>query len=369
VTQPVQDWLLQAAFLQGEACRQAWSAWRSSFDPDSPLDPGSFRLLPLVYRNLHKQSQTDPLLSKFKGISHQNWSRNQLFLQEMGPFLSNLYQSGITVCALGGMSLMLQGFSDLFLYPPNTCSLLVKPEQALATIQMIRECRWNPVSNMLSDLDERHLRSTNGLGFVSPAGRRLEVLWRLPGIFGVSPFTDWFDRRPYQPINGIVQVYLPDPELQFILTFIPVHYPIRPSFFLQAVELMLILEMVGKRLDWVGLATCIQEIGLTAQAQSMIRYLCQVLELESRIPQTRCILNLKAPLIGRIQHHFSLQRLASLDCYPYGWIDFLNRNFSQTRSEKLVGFIRLVVRSWQMEYIWQAPWFLLATLLFRLGLR
>ena len=62
-----QESLLKAALLQGEEAIKAWHKWKSRVDVDQ-LDPGSLRLLPLLYRNLRTHGVEDPLMNRFKGI-------------------------------------------------------------------------------------------------------------------------------------------------------------------------------------------------------------------------------------------------------------------------------------------------------------
>ena len=61
---PEQELLLRAALLQGEASLKAWQEWKSTLDFDH-IDPGSQRLVPLLYHNLQRQGVQDPLMGKF----------------------------------------------------------------------------------------------------------------------------------------------------------------------------------------------------------------------------------------------------------------------------------------------------------------
>src|SRR4051794_33088149 len=59
IPSPRQTLLLRAALMCGERSVQAWHGWREGGELDD-LDPASFRLLPLVYRNLLAAGLEDP---------------------------------------------------------------------------------------------------------------------------------------------------------------------------------------------------------------------------------------------------------------------------------------------------------------------
>jgi len=50
---PVEQLLLRAALLDGEEAITAWQAWITAVDL-SNVNPGSYRLLPLLYDNLNR---------------------------------------------------------------------------------------------------------------------------------------------------------------------------------------------------------------------------------------------------------------------------------------------------------------------------
>ncbi|HYA13731.1 MAG TPA: hypothetical protein VEF33_05270, partial [Syntrophales bacterium] len=55
-----QEALLRASLLQGEEALMAWDYWKSNTDMNR-IDQGSYRLLPLLYRNLSLHGVKDPL--------------------------------------------------------------------------------------------------------------------------------------------------------------------------------------------------------------------------------------------------------------------------------------------------------------------
>ena len=89
--------LLRAAFLSGAAGLAAWETWKSQVNMDDYPDPGSFQLLPQLYRNLQHQGLDDPLILKLKGIARQSWFRNQRNFSLLAPHLQMLKEAGMEV--------------------------------------------------------------------------------------------------------------------------------------------------------------------------------------------------------------------------------------------------------------------------------
>jgi hypothetical protein len=63
-----QELLLKAALLSGEESINAFREWQDSDDWEECREPGSFRLLPLLYINLQKQGVDNPVMGQLKGI-------------------------------------------------------------------------------------------------------------------------------------------------------------------------------------------------------------------------------------------------------------------------------------------------------------
>ena len=75
---------MRAALLHGRSALEAWEEWRARTDIDH-LDAGSYRLLPLLYRNLHRQGARDPTLEGFRNHYHRVWRENQLLFHRSTP--------------------------------------------------------------------------------------------------------------------------------------------------------------------------------------------------------------------------------------------------------------------------------------------
>src|SRR5207237_7629349 len=89
-----QERLLRAALLRGPLALEAWDEWKAGADMD-PLDAGSYRLLPQLYRNLHRQGVDEPVLVLFRGIYRRTWYENQLRFHQLAGLLRSFRDAGI----------------------------------------------------------------------------------------------------------------------------------------------------------------------------------------------------------------------------------------------------------------------------------
>ena len=138
-----QEILLRAALLQGESALAAWQQWTSAADIDR-LRPGSYRLLPLLYRNLSALGVDDPLMSKLKGIYRQTWYKNQLLLGQLAGLVRTFHQADIPTLLLGGAALSILHYHDLGARPVFKCALLVPAGQALQAVNLLARLGWRP---------------------------------------------------------------------------------------------------------------------------------------------------------------------------------------------------------------------------------
>jgi hypothetical protein len=132
-----QTLLLRAALLDGPTALDAWQAWKSNIDIDT-LDPGSYCLLPLLYRNLQRHTIVDPLMDRFKGVYRKTWYQNQVLFHHMAGVLRALHAAGIPAMLLKGAALIQLHYTDAGLRPMADFDVLVPREQAMPAIEVLR---------------------------------------------------------------------------------------------------------------------------------------------------------------------------------------------------------------------------------------
>lgn len=188
MTQAVRLWpvslqrpLLRAAFLSGDAARSAWAEWRTAVDLDAHPDPGSFRLLSRVCRNLRQLGVDDPVLAKLAGIARQSWFKNQSAFGACAPHFGSLHSIGIDVVMLGSMAMALR-CPDYALEPRPRWSWLVRPEHAVTAIRQLRASGWKATTPPPDALLPAFVAHGSAQSFVGTDGQRLDLAWQwLPG--------------------------------------------------------------------------------------------------------------------------------------------------------------------------------------------
>lgn len=138
-----QELLLRAALGRGEDARSAWEEWKRAVNIDE-ADWGSYRLLPLVYRNLQQLGVQDALMGKLKGVHRNTWYKNQLLFDLLGKILTAFHGAGLQTLALKGAALIPLHYKDYGLRAMNDTDLLVPPAAAPRALELLRQLGWTP---------------------------------------------------------------------------------------------------------------------------------------------------------------------------------------------------------------------------------
>lgn len=343
MTAPPQDLLFKAAFLPDRKGLAAWRAWRAWVDLDEPLDPGSFSLLPQLYRNLQNQGADDPLMLKLKGIARLHWSRNQLIFKRLEDIIVLYRQSGIEPIILGGVGLALSGQSDTPLDPPYHYDLLVRREDAMAAVRVLEERGWQPL--------EAGGKKQEGRCEVRDLwGSRIHLCW---GLFGPQDGPGygetglWERTRIFEWKGGAFRV--PGPEDQ-LLSIVSRHGARKGSaLFLQAIDMMLALQASAGRPDWGKLCNLAQGSGLLPPLQHTLGYIRNTLGDNRRAGE------MPGSVEERLLYRLDFSRLISWEDFPSEWWGYLREHRTATRLKKCAGFGRLMGRTWRWRYMWQVP--------------
>jgi len=171
-----QELLLKAALLEGAEGLAAWSAWKSSHDlVETHLDHGSFRLLPLVYRNLLTQGVDEPLMPRLKGIYRYWWCWNQRLFYRAAEAIGGLEEAGISTLLLKGTALSIQSYRDPGARPIGDVDLLVPYADAARAVEHLARIGWSPLRPRYHDL----ISYQHCVGMVHADGERLDLHWHV----------------------------------------------------------------------------------------------------------------------------------------------------------------------------------------------
>ncbi|HWR57411.1 MAG TPA: nucleotidyltransferase family protein [Thermodesulfovibrionales bacterium] len=172
---PQQELLLRAALLTGTDAIEAWQQWKSSVDVED-LDPGSHRMLPLLYRNLQVHGIKDPSMSRYKGVYRQTWYKNQLLFHALGSVLRSFGELGIETVVLKGAALTVLNYKDFGLRPMNDFDVLVRVEHVLPAMRLLQDQGWIPTD---FEPNEKYISVRHSHGFRNGKGQEIDLHWHV----------------------------------------------------------------------------------------------------------------------------------------------------------------------------------------------
>ncbi|MGH7850625.1 MAG: hypothetical protein ACREOP_10035, partial [Thermodesulfobacteriota bacterium] len=91
---PGQELLLRACLSTGNEASDAFLEWKASADIGA-VDPGSYRLFPLLYVNLKSMGIDDPLMNIFGWVYAKTASNNRTLYGRLSALLSELGGRGM----------------------------------------------------------------------------------------------------------------------------------------------------------------------------------------------------------------------------------------------------------------------------------
>jgi hypothetical protein len=168
--------LLKAALGDGPQALAAWESWMREEGLDHP-DFGSFRLLPLVFRNLAAHGYQGAQFGTLRGIHRQAWSRNQVLFHQVRPFLEEARAAGTPLLLLKGAALAFQVYPDAGCRPMSDVDVLVPASAARGLWEKVESAGWRAACWRPRTLHESYFRFRHAMDFESPQGGRVDLHW------------------------------------------------------------------------------------------------------------------------------------------------------------------------------------------------
>ncbi len=131
------------------------------------LDPGSFCLLPWLFRRLDEQGIEEPLLPRLAGTYRSTWYRNRLQLGRLSGIVSELRERGIEPLPYGGATLAALWYPQPGLRPLHQIDAIVPPGSGAGAREALRAAGWRPTG---SGRGFRRFVSGENLVFVAHEG-------------------------------------------------------------------------------------------------------------------------------------------------------------------------------------------------------
>ena len=229
----------------------AWRDWRRSNPDIDVLDLGSYRLLPLAYRNLGPLLADDPDAGRLKGVYRRSWADNQLVLKGGRRAIAALREAGLEVLALKGGALIASAYRDVGARPMSDLDLAVRSDAVAAAVAALEAAGFEPSR----DQPARALRVHHSVGFKDAEEREIDLhrgtLWRA----GLDQ-DFWQAAVPVEVGGAPVLTLCPGDQLLHVCVHGAGWNPVQP--FRWVADAYKVLEAAGEALDWdrlVALAT------------------------------------------------------------------------------------------------------------------
>jgi hypothetical protein len=158
-----------------EAIR-AWTAWKATADFNS-IDPGSLRLMPMVYTKLREYSPDDELIGKCRGIYRAYWYKDNLLIHRAAEIIQKLSNDGIPVILHKGIALCVSYYKEIGLRPVNDVDLLLKAGDVLRAARILTDLGYQPVPPRFKEIHEGLLTIRHSRNFVNRDGMDIDLNW------------------------------------------------------------------------------------------------------------------------------------------------------------------------------------------------
>jgi Uncharacterised nucleotidyltransferase len=171
---PEQELLLKAALRTPDEAVSAWRQWRAEVDV-TQTDEGSYRLYPLVFRNLTALQVQDPRMEILRRAYRRTWTRNNVLFHSMEPLIRSLIDRGVPVMLLKGAALAQAYYRHLGLRPMEDVDLMVPFDRVRDAISLLRA---NGYQTKYPTTAQR-ITHTHSMAFESSNGPPLDLHWFL----------------------------------------------------------------------------------------------------------------------------------------------------------------------------------------------
>ncbi len=362
---PEQELLLAACLLEGDAALAAFEQWPGQDDLDS-VDAGSYRLLPLLYRNVRGLEVQAPILERLKGIHRHTWYKNQLLFRRIAGAVCALKEARIDTLVHKGAALAVQWYHDVGTRPMDDVDVLVPTRRAPDAFAVLEGLGWSaPYRN-----PRTLLRGRAGIEFISDEGFRLDLHWHLL-LECLEPDADaefWGRSLPIEFSGVDTRTLEPADQLLQVLAHGCSWNAIEPLRWVA--DAVLLIEGAASQLDWSRLV----EQGGRRRLSCVLHHMLGYLHRRWRVPVPKEVLDelRRLPVASWEQREFWFRQRTGPNTLwgvaPMQWYRYRRLTIGTGGSAHILGFVRFLQWSAGLESLWQMPLFVASKLIRRLRL-
>ena len=341
--------LLKAALWQGQDALDAWLAWRGAVDLDGPLNSGTFRLLPLLYCNLHAQGVPAGEISRLKGLYRNAWYLNNRVLHGVRPLLADLRDAGFRVMFLKGIHLARAYYPKLGARPMNDVDIMVPAEQAAAVLSWMDGRGYARHWTQLQGGTEYRHSMEYQIG-----EQEIDIHWHLLRDCQDPALTRqlWAQARPHDH-DGIAGWGLSPADLLFHQLVHGLRWNEEPSI-RWVPDAWMILRRHHDDMDWARLVGLCRRLAYCERASLALRFLRDTLRAEVPDHVLSALSRGGGTLVERMERTYVLRDHRAMYDHPLGklWITFVDYQALGSRRKmlpRLRGFSRFAVIRWHVS--------------------
>lgn len=338
--------VVRAAVAEGEQAVVHWRAWLSRNDIDR-LSFGSFRMLPLVYKNLSSSGYAGPEMPKLKGVYRQSWYRNHLLFDRTAEVVGRLQTIGIPSMLIKGIPLVANVYHDMGTRWMGDADLVVPVDAAGDARSELIRSGWSPIAKDLRFVPQYR----PSVGLEAADGLELDLHWYLfkQRLYpqAVDPF---WDRAVEFELQGVPTRTL-DPTDALLLTLVngvywEVETPIR-----WIPDAVFLLRTHPSNIEWERMLATADRLHLTMIVADALKYLAETFAVP--LPD-RVLGGLRSRDIGRadrLEHWFRFHTGPDYPWggLPYSWFQYSRQAEAEGRRASLLGFFPYLSGLWRLD--------------------
>jgi len=244
-------YLLNACLAQdGETIQINLDKWKAEQELDL-IDPGAYKLIPLLQKQLTEFGIQDSNLSIYKGIYRKSWMNNKLLFHRLVKLSAILQARGIPVLLLKGVPLSVLYYKDNGIRPMDDADICVPIDKLAETLAVFKDQGWYSRDNISDETVFKYRKYIcHSIDFKSNDELYIDIHWK-PIDLPSSPEIDsamWRDVKP-MIING-VEVHTLSDEFHFFQAIV---HGVRwnpQSSVRWIADAIMILRSAGNQFDW-----------------------------------------------------------------------------------------------------------------------
>jgi len=357
-----QQLLLNSALRQDHTAVKSWQDWKSMIEFDD-LDQGSYRLLPLAYKNLTSLGIEDPLFINMKEIYQNFWEINERINFESNKVFEILNLNGIETIYLKGWPLIENYYKDPGIRPMGDVDILVRDEKFLNACNIIIDAGW--VAELPMDQLSSYHKYIHAIDFLNPNDTHIDLHWTLfPGAHKNNTNELIWENASTQDFNGKKMCILdPTDELFYICIHGARWSRVPPIRWIP--DALFIIKDEGERINWSRFFQLAQQNHMLLQSRDTLTYL----KKEYGIPIPNSIL--RELMKTHINFGYKIEYLFTTQPIPVFW-DIVNKVFHYLRMSEMKngasGFLNFLKFTWGVDSFGQLFLTIIRALLTRIKL-